>query len=68
MGVECHWSYGRDTSDPEKAVLPTILFLSNQHPDFSRYGFRGGCIALGWWDWFVRFTVVIPTHKHKGEG
>jgi hypothetical protein len=43
--------------DPEKPVLPTILFLNMQHPDFKEHGAKGFGIYLGWWNACVSISI-----------
>lgn len=38
---------GRDSEDPEKAVLPAIIWTRDEV-------FGGWCLTFGWWDWSIR--------------
>lgn len=44
-------SAGKASSDPEKCVLPAIIYASNKSETN-----RVRVIAFGWWDWHVSFT------------
>ncbi len=46
------FSYGRFKEDIEKAVLPTILYMSKTVDGLTAYGF-----AVGWWDWGIRLFI-----------
>lgn len=41
---------GRASSDPEKCVLPAIIFATAEVKST-----RACVVALGWWDWNVSF-------------
>lgn len=45
----------RDQGEPEKAVLPAIIFLSSNHPSFEELRRPGFLICIGWWDFSVKF-------------
>jgi hypothetical protein len=47
MKVKC----GRAKADPEKAVLPAIVWCKSQVEHVTGYA-----ICLGWWDWYIAFT------------
>jgi len=49
-------SYGRDRDDPEKAVLPAVIWTRDRT-------LGGWCVTLGWWDWSVR----ILRYGSEGE-
>lgn len=42
-------------TDPEKMVLPGIVYVRRTLEDFT--GFN---IAIGWWHWGAHITVVWP--------
>lgn len=46
-------SAGRYKSDPEKAVLPTIIYCSDTHNSRT-----GHVLAFGWWDFAIRFFFM----------
>ena len=50
-------NYGRNKSDPEKCVLPTILFINSNHYSFNEYRRSGFMICFGWWDFSVKFGL-----------
>lgn len=43
--------------DPEKAVLPCLIFVSARHPEFAKYRCGGFSLSLGWWHWGVRLSL-----------
>ena len=47
----------RDTDDPEKAVIPAVIFISCRHSHFKEYERGGFALALGWWDWSIRIAI-----------
>lgn len=48
---------GRDKHEPEKAVLPAIIFVSSHsYPEFNGY-VKGCMIAVGWWDWSIKIAL-----------
>lgn len=49
----------RTPEDPEKCVLPTIVFVNTNHPAFEQDRHRGFVIFVGWWDWSVKFGMFI---------
>jgi hypothetical protein len=56
----------RTNGDPEKAVLPTIVFINPKHPEFIEsnycinYGFT---IILCWWDYGILFGFYKTKKK-----
>ena len=58
FGVIFHFSASRDKQDPEKSVLPMILFINTNHPFFTNGRRKGFMLAFGWWDWSVKFWFV----------
>lgn len=62
FGFKCtfHASIGRDKSDPEKAVLPTVIFINTNHEDFEPDIRKNGFVlALGWWDFSVKVALIL---------
>lgn len=57
-------TYGKARKDPEKMVLPGIIFSSNQG-----HGAKAFVIAAGWWDYHVSLlcgwaaTTPPPTDR-----
>jgi hypothetical protein len=47
----------RTTEEPEKAVLPTILWINTNHSAFEDVRHRGFMIVLGWWDYSIKFGL-----------
>jgi hypothetical protein len=43
--------------DPEKAILPALVWCSARHPYFNT-PMRGGSLSLGWWHYGVRIAVL----------
>ena len=40
-------SFTRSKSEPEKAIIPALIY-------FNDYGYGGFC--LGWWDWSINLS------------
>lgn len=57
--VNFFFEVGSDKQDPEKAVLPAIVFLNAKHPEFPYPGYIGFIIGIGWWHWSVKFGILI---------
>ena len=48
--------FDKSKKDPEKAVLPTIIFMNFKNKSFPKIkGITGFAIAVGWWHWSVKF-------------
>ena len=58
-------TFRRDKDCVEKAVLPTVIFVNSNHPTFGELRTPGFCIGLGWWDWSVKFFVILK-NKYNG--
>jgi len=54
-----YFKVGRDKADPEKTVLPTILFINTNHEAFTDVRHRGFMLCFGWWDFAVKFGVFL---------
>lgn len=54
-----YWKASKESDDPEKSVLPTIIFISNNHPNLKNYNksIGGFMLCFGWWDWGVKLAV-----------
>ena len=50
---------GRNKADPEKTVLPTILFINTNNEAFTDVRHRGFMLCFGWWDFAVKFGVFL---------
>jgi len=48
----------RAKEDPEKCVLPTIVFINTNHPAFEKGRKKGFMLVFGWWDFSVKFGMV----------
>lgn len=44
---------GREKDDPEKAVLPALIFCVQEID-----GKRGAALSIGWWDFYARVAVI----------
>lgn len=53
-------NWGRKKEEPEKAVLPTIIFIHLKKD----YG-EGFAIALGWWDYSIQINLLFINSKEK---
>jgi len=47
-------SAGRGMQDPEKAVLPTIIYVNTNHEAFGDLRSKGFVVAVGWWDYSIK--------------
>ncbi len=43
--------------DPEKMVLPGIVFVAAESEAIKKYGHTGFGLAVGWWDWSAQLNV-----------
>ena len=59
------FSISRDKYDPEKSVLPTILFINTNHPYFKGGSRKGFMLAFGWWDFSIKLWFVPKKTKLK---
>ncbi len=50
---------GRNKQDPEKCLLPTIIFINTMHPAFYDVQHRGFVIAIGWWDYSIKIGLFF---------
>ena len=50
---------GRNPEDPEKGVLPCIVFVNPKHPEFGEFKRSGFVIVIGWWDWSIKFGLIF---------
>lgn len=50
---------GRTPQDPEKSILPAILFINTNHQSFDNDRHRGFVLCVGWWDWSVKIGLFI---------
>lgn len=53
--------FSRDKDEPEKAVLPAIIFISSNHHSFGDLRMPGFCLCAGWWDYSVTLHVIFKT-------
>ena len=54
-----HFTIGRNNNDPEKKILPTILFINTNHPVFTDARGEGFIIMLSWWDFSIKIGVFL---------
>jgi hypothetical protein len=50
---------GRDKADPEKSVLPAILFINANHKSFTDVRRRGFVLCVGWWDYSIKLGLFF---------
>jgi len=50
---------GKDKVEPEKSVLPTILFINTNHPSFTDLRHRGFMLCVGWWDYSIKLGLFF---------
>jgi len=50
---------GRDKAEPEKSVLPTILFINTNHQSFTDLRHRGFMLCVGWWDFSIKLGLFF---------
>ena len=44
----------RSPKDPEKCILPTIMYINTNHSSFNELRQRGAMIVFGWWDYSIK--------------
>jgi len=49
----------RTPQEPEKAVLPTMLWINTNHSSFEDDKHRGFMIIIGWWDWSIKIGLFF---------
>ena len=54
------WTVGRAQGDPEKTILPCVIFCPGWHPAYSRLPNTGFAVAVGWWDFKIQASVTWP--------
>jgi hypothetical protein len=59
MKIHRRFKIGRDKADPEKCVLPTILFINTNHKAFEQDRLPGFMIIFGWWDYSIKIGLII---------
>lgn len=59
--MKIKWRMGRNARDPEKAVLPALIYCNGSN-EFARVY----VIALGWWDWSIKVSITVRHRfRHK---
>ena len=56
--MKFHFSVTDSPTDPERLVLPGIVFVSGGHHKVADPEITGFVIAAGWWRWGVRFAAT----------
>lgn len=59
-----HFSAKRNSTDPEKALFPTIIFINVSHPSFDDITderIKGFMLCFGWWDFSIKFGCFFRT-------
>lgn len=51
--------YGRDKSDPEKSVLPCLIFIDSNHSQFDDLRTPGFMLCIGWWDYSLKIGLIF---------
>lgn len=49
----------RSKKDPEKAILPTIIFINTNHKSFKEVRHKGFMIVFGWWDYSIKIGLLF---------
>ena len=57
--VKYRFIASRDKEDCEKMVLPAIVYINANHKTFADNRRKGFMICIGWWDWSIKFGVII---------
>lgn len=50
---------GRHNSDPERRILPTIVYVNTNHKAFDDLRTPGFVIAFYWWNFYVKFYLLL---------
>lgn len=53
--MQIRFRFDAAKADPEKLVLPGLVFVQRTLGDFS--GFN---VAIGWWHWGLHMVVIWP--------
>lgn len=53
----------RAKQDPEKCVLPTIVYINTNHSSFGDLRKNGFMLFIGWWDFSISFGVIFTNQK-----
>lgn len=56
--IRFDYKFGRSIDDPEKTILPTILFIDTNHSSFGDLGLIGFALVFGWWDFYFRVMIT----------
>lgn len=65
--MKVNFNFGK-TEDPERAVLPTIIYCSASHPYFAGRPRGGIAIAVGWWAWNATVLLSWTKRPTTSEG
>lgn len=50
---------GQNDDDPEKAIIPTVIFINSNHHSFGDNRTSGFMLCLGWWDFSIKLTIFF---------
>jgi len=50
---------GRTPEDPEKCILPTIMFINTNHSAFKEVKTQGFMVVFGWWDYSIKIGMLF---------
>ena len=49
------YNFSRDKSDPEKSILPTIIYINTNHNSFENRR-KGFILVFGLWDYSIKLA------------
>lgn len=61
MKIRLHSSFSSANEDPEKLLLPGIIFinLSDPHLENSGDDIKGCMLCFGWWHWSLNLSIAF---------
>jgi hypothetical protein len=54
-----YFNASRNADDPEKSILPSLIFINANHPSFAGIKRKGFMLCIGWWDFSVKFGIFF---------
>jgi len=57
--TKIYFKAGRNSSDPEKVILPTLMFINSNHEAFEDVRRPGFMLCIGWWDYSIKFGLFF---------
>ena len=57
--TKIYFKAGKNKADPEKAILPTIMFINSNHLSFEDVRRPGFMLCIGWWDYSIKFGLFF---------